>query len=337
MQALPRHQQNLGSLRYMRGGDAWTLHSYMERWRTTGLLVIKDGAIAFESYRMGNGPESRWCSFSMAKSLTASLVGGALHDGSLDTLDRRVETLVPQLVGSAYAGTTIRHLLRMSSGIRWSEDAADPNSDLGLFSALVLAGKKGGPMDLMRTRPRLWAAGTHWNYNTGESFVLGAAVMAATGVPLATYLSKKIWSQVGMEADAYWALDGEDGTELGGASFSATLRDYGRLGLLVLQDGQHGAQRILPAGWRDRAGRPETALTAPGAVLGDYPLGYGYHWWTFADSTAFEAQGLYGQHMLIHPEEQLVIVVWSAWTQPGSFQAEKETWSMFAAVAAALR
>ena len=322
---------------YTHAGQTWTLQGYMERWRNSGFLALKNGEIAFESYGMGNVASSRWCSFSMAKSLTATLVGAALYDGSLDSLDRRVETLVPQLVGTPYAGTTIRHLLRMCSGIDWNDDASNPNSDLAAFSAAVLAGQVGVPMQIMRTRARKWPTGTHFNYSTGESFVLGAAVIAATGMPLATYLSQKIWSRIGMEADAYWTLDGKDGMELGGASFSATLRDTGRLGLLVLRDGVYGTQRILPAGWRDRAGRPENALTAPGAVWGDYPLGYGYQWWSFPNSTSFEAQGLYGQHMFIHPDENLVVVVWNAWLQSGNFQAEQETWSMFNGVVQALR
>ena len=336
MQALTKHALSLMAMTYTHGGQTWTLQSYMERWRNAGFLALKDGKIAYESYGMGNVAASRWCSFSMAKSLTATLVGAALQDGSLDSLDRAVETLVPPLKGSPYAGSTIRHLLRMCSGIDWDDDASKPTSDLAAFSTAVLAGQVGVPMEIMRTRPRKWPTGTHFNYSTGESFVLGAAVIGATGMPLATYLSQKIWSRIGMESDAYWTLDGIGGMELGGASFSATLRDTGRLGLLVLNDGVYGTQRILPAGWRDRAGQPETALTGAGKVWGDYPLGYGYQWWTFPSSTAFEAQGLYGQHMFIHPAENLVIVVWNAWLQSGNYQAEQETWSMFNGVIQAL-
>jgi CubicO group peptidase (beta-lactamase class C family) len=337
VQVLPPHGRSLIALRYVHGGDTWTLQAYQERWRNSGLLVLKNGEVALESYGMGNTASSRWCTFSITKSVTSTLVGAALHDGSLDSLDRRIGTLVPQLAASPYADSTLRHLLRMCSGIRWTEDAANPASDLGALSAMVVAGRVGGPMELMRTRPRDWASGTRFNYSTGESFVLGAAVMAATGMSLSAYLSSRIWSRIGMEANANWTLDGKDGVELGGASISATLRDCGRLGLLMLRDGVHEGRRILPAGWRDLAGRPQDALTAPGAVWGDYPLGYGYQWWPFPGSSAFEAQGLYGQHMYIDPAEDLVVVVWNAWLTPGNFQAEKETWSLFAGIVQALR
>jgi len=337
VQVLPTHARSLIAMRYTHEGSSWALQDYMARWRNSGLLVLKNGEVALESYGMGNTATSRWCSFSMAKSVTATLVGAALHDGSLDSLDRRVETLLPQFVGTPYAGTTVRHLLRMCSGIRWNDDATSPSSDLSAFSAMVVAGQTGAPMQFMRTRARDWPTGTRFNYSTGETFVLGAAVMAATGMSLSSYLSQKIWSRVGMEADAYWTLDGKDGMELGGASISATLRDYGRFALLVLRDGVHGAQRVLPAGWRDLAGRPETSLTAPGQVWTDYPLGYGYQWWSFPGSAAFEAQGLYGQHILVHPGENLVVVIWNAWLQPGNLSAEKETWSLFAGIVEALR
>ena len=115
------------------------------------------------------------------------------------------------------------------------------------------------------------------------------------------------------------------------------MRDFGRLGLLVLRDGVHNGQRLLPAGWRDRAGQAEDALTAPGKVWGDYPLGYGYLWWPFPASSAFEAQGLHGQTLLVHPGENLVVVVFNTWVQAGNFQGEKETWALFEGVANALR
>ena len=143
----------------------------------------------------------------------------------------------------------------------------------------VAAGQAGAVMSQMRARPRAAPAGSVWNYSSGESFVLGAVLAAVTGTSLSSYASARIWSRAGMESDAYWLLEAPGGLELGFGNFSATLRDYGRLGLFALRDGVVGTQRVWPVGWRDLAGRPDTPLTAPGQLLPGYPLGYGYHWW----------------------------------------------------------
>lgn len=335
--ALPAHDRSLLALRYDFGGQPRTPQDYMARHRTAGLLILKRGRIALELYGMGNEPASRWTSFSVAKSLTATLFGTALHSGALDGLDRRTESLLPDFAGTAYDGTTLRQLLRMSSGVRWVETYGDAASDVGLLGAAIKSGQPGAVRALMRSRPRAATPGTVWNYSTGESYVLGAALSAAAQVDLCTLAGQTLWSQAGMESDGYWLLDAPDGLELAGGNFSATLRDYGRLGLFVLREGVVGAQRWLPAGWRDLAGRPDTALTAPGNLYAGYPLGYGYHWWSLPSSTAFTAQGIFGQFLYIDPQEELVGVVWSAWLTASDGDAERETYALLDAAAQELR
>jgi CubicO group peptidase (beta-lactamase class C family) len=135
---------------------------------------------------------------------------------------------------------------------------------------------------------------------------------------------------VGMEVDGYWMLDAPGGQELAGGAFCATLRDYGRLALFVLNDGVVNGQRLLPVGWRDLARRPDTPLTAPGSVIGGYPLGYGYQWWSLPSSAAFTGQGIYGQFMYLNPTENFASIIWGAWLQPNNSAAELETYALLA-------
>lgn len=300
----------------------------MARHRIGGWIVLKNGEVATERYGMGNVESSRWVSFSVAKSVTATLVGAALQDGSLDSLDRRCETLLPALRGGGYEGTTVRQLLRMTSGVRWNESYLDPNSDIARFGEAVRLNRPGAVLDFMRTRPRASTPGAVFNYNTGDTFVLGALLSAATGVDLSSYLSARVWSRTGMEADAYWMVEAPGGLELAGGALSATLRDYARFGLLVLRDGVIGADRMLPDGWRDLAGRPDNPVTAAS--------GYGYQWWSL-DGGSFSGKGIYGQYLFVHPAENLVSVIWGAWLQPINGAADAETLSMLAGVADWLR
>ncbi len=334
---LPPHARSLIGLSYDFGGQSRTPQDYMTRRRTAGLLILKAGEIALELYGMGNVPTSRWTSFSVAKSLTATLAGAAIHSGALGSLDVRIDSLLPDFKGTAYEGTTVRQLLRMSSGVRWVEEYGNANSDVGMMSAAIVAGKPGAVREFMRTRPRASAPGSVWNYSTGETYVLGAALAAASGQNLSSLLQETLWSRAGMESDGYWLLDSPGGLELGGGNFSATLRDYGRLGLFVLHDGVVGTTRWLPTGWRDLAGRPDTALTAPGALYPGYALGYGYQWWSFPGSSAFTGQGIFGQFLCVDPQEDMVAVVWSAWPTPWDSGAEQETYALIDAAAAALR
>ena len=334
---LPTHTRSLRSLSYTHGGRRYSVQEFMDRTRNSGLLVLKDGAVAFESYGLGNTATSRWTSFSIAKSLTSILYGAAIEAQALSHLDLAVQTVLPSLVGGAYDGATIRQLLRMTSGVRWNEDYASPTSDISAMSDVILSQRSGALLDYMAMRPRAAAPGTRWNYSSGETFVLGAALAALTGQRLSQLVTQWIWSRVGMEADGYWLLEAPDALELAAGNFSATLRDYGRLGLFVLREGQIGAQRLLPAGWRDLSGRPDTALTAPGSLLTGYGLGYGYQWWSLPSSTAFTAQGIFGQFLYVDPAEDLVAVVWSAWATPNNGAFEAETYAMLAAAADALR
>ncbi len=340
--ALGAQATPLKDLRYDAGAGPKSVADYMAKARTSGILIIKDGKVALEQYAMGNTERSRWTSFSVAKSLTSTLIGVAVQEGRIRSLDDNVETYVPALRSSAYAGCSIRSLLRMTSGVGWDETySATGDSDIAKLVQAFSSNQPGAVLELMRTRNRATAVGSTFNYSTGESYVLGAVLAAAIGGNLSDYLSSKIWGPAGMEADGYWMLDAPGGTEMGGNNFSATLRDYGRIGMFMLNEGAGNSK--LPSGWRSLAGQPDSPLTTHGNLYPGYPLGYGYQWWSFPDhpslaphENAFTAQGIYGQFIYINPAHRVVAVVWSAWPEAWVDDLEFETYSLLGTAIATL-
>jgi CubicO group peptidase (beta-lactamase class C family) len=340
--SLVSHATSLNNLTYDPGTGLVTLSDYMTKSRTTGLLILKDGEIALERYGMGNTADTLWTSFSVAKSLTSTLIGLALQDGSIASLDDLVKQYLPALSSSEYANCSIRSLLRMTSGVAWIEEyVASGDSDIVRLVEAFSSNQPGAMSELMRTRTRAAPIGEKFNYSTGESYVLGALLAAAVGKNLCEYLAEKIWKPAGMQSEGYWLLDAAGGTEMGGNNFSATLRDYGRLGLFMLSGGAGGSN--LPNGWRTLAGQPDNSVTAHGLLYPDYPLGYGYQWWSFPNDpalapheNAFTAQGIHGQFIYINPTQNVVAVVWSAWSEPWVNELEFETYVLIGTAIATL-
>jgi CubicO group peptidase (beta-lactamase class C family) len=340
---LPPHARPLLDLTFEVGDARHGLSDYMARRRTDGLLILKRGEVALERYGIGSGPESLRLSYSTAKSVTSTLVGAALHDGAIGSLDDRCELYLPRLRGSAYEGVTVRDVMRMCSGVAWSEEE-DGQADDGRLNHALASRRPGSILDLLCTLPRVHRRGTVFNYSTVESCLLGALLAAATGRPLADYCAEKIWGPAGMEADAYWALEAEGGLELGGTGIRACLRDVGRFGQLVLEDGEaFCGRRVLPPGWGDLAGQPDSEPTAFGRLMPSSPAGYGYQWWalphgpTGVHAGAFVAIGACGQYIYVNPPEQVVIAIQSAWRRYRDIDAEVETFSLLRAAVRALR
>ncbi len=286
---------------------AQSLTDFIASQQVAGLLVIQNGAVRLERYGLGQTAASRWTSFSVAKSVTSTLVGAAIKDGSISSIDAPLTNYIGELRGTAYDGVTVRQLLTMSSGVAWNENYTDPNSDLVRFTHYTPVAGLDANVGFARTLHREATPGTKWVYKTLESNLLGTLVIAATGKPLATYLSEKIWSTYGMERDAAWLTD-HIGHEQGGAGLQATLRDFGRYGQLVLDGGVVNGQSIVPAGWFATATHKQFDIGVAGS-------GYGYQWWTY-DTGAFEARGIFGQLVFIDPARKLVIVVLGAWNDP---------------------
>jgi len=344
VRALPPHAQSLADLTYRLGDLSLGVGDYMARRRTAGLLILKGGEIALERYGMGSGPESLWTSFSTAKSITGTLAGAALHDGAIASLDDPCDLYLPRLRGSAYAGVTIRNVLRMCSGVAWREDYnADARSEVYRLGRAMARRRPGAILDLLCELPRVHPQGAVFNYSTGDSCVLAAVVAAATGRPLADYLAERLWGPGGMEADGHWQLESEDGLELGGLGVSARLRDMGRFGLLILADGEAcDGRRVLPLGWRDLATRPDSEATGFGRLTPGDPGGYGYHWWATPPAPGvhagvFAALGAFGQFIYVNPGDQVVAVIQSAWREPQDIAATGETVTLLRAAVRALR
>ena len=306
-QPLPKDVKPFPPIHFDVQGHKYDLYDYLATDRVAGMLVLKNGEIAFEDYEPGTGPDTHWISFSMAKSITSTLVGVALADGSISSLDDPVVRYVPALKGSAYDGVSIRQILTMSSGVHWDETYTDPKSDRRKMLELQLEGKPGELLRYMGSLPRAAPPGSVWNYSTGETFVLGAVVEGATHRHLPNYLSEKIWAPAGMEHDATWWVDGPDGLAWAGSGIGATLRDYGRFALIVANQGRVNGRSIVANGWFDEA--------CVSHMIGGKMVDYGYMWW-IGSNGSFAALGIFGQYMYINPRERLVIVVLSARPKP---------------------
>lgn len=280
------------------------LDAYLAGQRSAALLVVHDSKLRLERYGLGFDGSGRWTSFSVAKSFTSTLVGAALKDGSIKSLDDKVSLYIPDLKGSAYDEVSVRQLLTMTSGVKWNEDYDDPNSDVAKFNNHKPEAGMEALVSYMRKLPREVPAGTRWLYSTGETNLVGMLVQQATKKPLATYLAEKVWGPAGMEQQATWLLS-KTGQEIGGCCVQASPRDYARMGQFILNGAKVNGQSIVPEDWLAQATTKRADIGTPGR-------GYGYQWWTYDDGS-FTARGIFGQGIFIDPKRKLVIVSNANW------------------------
>jgi CubicO group peptidase (beta-lactamase class C family) len=281
------------------------LAGYMDKHHLAGVMVLQHGRVRLQRFGLGFGPEQRWTSFSVAKSVTSTLLGIALQRGDIRSLDDTLGTYIPELRDSAYAKVTVQQLLTMTSGVRWNEDYADAKSDVAQMYLHPCVDGQAHILTYLKKQPRQWPAGTHWNYNTAETDLLGILVQRATHRSLAAYLADTIWKPYGMAADAYWVKDECDGSDTGGSGLSATLGDYARLGQFMLDGGRIAGKPVVAKAWLDGALRRQENVDNP-------DRGYGYLWWTDSDGS-YAAIGIFGQMVYVDPSRQLVIAQVGAW------------------------
>jgi CubicO group peptidase (beta-lactamase class C family) len=294
------------------------IDAYMAGQRSAALVVLHDGKVRLERYGLGFDGSGRWTSFSVAKSITSTLVGAAIRDGHIKSMDDKVTDYIPQMKGSAYDEVTIRQLLTMTSGVKWNEDYADPNSDVARFNNHKPEEGVDALVSYMRRLPREVPAGTRWLYSTGETNLVGILVSQATKKPLATYLSDKIWAPAGMEQQATWLLN-KTGHEISGCCLQAATRDFARFGQFIAGGAMVDGQAIVPPGWLAEATTSRTSIGQP-------ERGYGYQWWTYADGT-FAARGIFGQGIFIDPKRKIVIASnadWAAGARDPAASRERE-------------
>ena len=277
------------------------IRAFMAETKVSGFMVLKDGKVRFEDYGLGLKAEDRWTSFSVAKSFTSTLLGAAIADGSIESVDTPVTDIIPALAGTAYDGVTVGQVAAMTSGVAWNEDYSDPESDVAKMLAIAPVEGESQVVTYARTLKREAPAGEKWVYKTLETNLLGLIVEEATGQSLAAYAAPKIVDPAGFEGGLFWMQD-LTGGNIGGCCISLRLSDYARFGQFALE----GGEGVVPDGWFEKAGSPlvDFASRAPG-------FGYGYQWWTYPG--AYGAQGIFGQAITIVPEEKLVVAVVSNW------------------------
>ena len=284
------------------------LEDYIKEQKVAGLLILQDGKIRMERYALGHSDTSLWSSLSVAKSVTSTLVGVAIKDGYINSVDDFVTDYLPKLKDSSFDSVKIRHLLTMTTGIKWNENYTDPDSDIAGFDKDTIVDGMKAIVSYMRRLPAEAEPGKKFNYSTGVTHLLGALISSATHQSLSHYLSSNIWIPYGMEQTATWRLD-RTGQEMAGCCLQMRLRDFGRFGQFVLEDGYINGESIVPDDWFNKATQIQIPLWPGG--------GYGYGWWIF-NGHSFEALGIHGQMIYIDPSRKLVIAVNSAWPEADS-------------------
>jgi CubicO group peptidase (beta-lactamase class C family) len=298
-------------LTYQYGGETRKIEDFLSQSSTTSLVVLRHGKLLSESYRLGATPLSRFTSWSVAKSFLVTLVGMAVLDKKIASLDDRVDQYVPELKGHAYGEASLKSLMQMASGIKFSEVYTDKFSDINkLFYKVFIFDQ--GVNTSVANAPREAPAGTRFNYISSDSQVLSWVVSKAMGKPLAQLVQERIWQPLGMQASAYWSLDAEGGTELGYCCLNATSKDYAKLGL---QDGRWQGQQLLPTGWVKLVTRPSVPWQEPGAPNSmqangnNGARGYGMHFWVPKNYEGeYYANGVWGQSIWVSEKSATVIV-----------------------------
>lgn len=352
--ALQQADKPLTNVSYTVNGHTWNLQDYLKRQDVTGFLVLKEGKIAYKYLGAGNSDTTLWTSRSVGKAVVSTLVGIAIQQGKIRSLDDLVTDYEPDLKGTAWDGVTLRQLIQHTSGVEWNEDYTNPQSH---FARLTQCEAHPGAYDCVRkivaSLKRAHPAGEQWSYSSGGAWLLGDIVERATGMPLAAWLEQTLWRPGGMAHDGVWHAYQQGKHDVGAHGFNATLEDWGRFGEFVARDGRlANGKALVPDGWFDMA----SAWTqAQKSVSAAHPEGiYGFQWWNNAipanaknvEPTAQQglkdslwALGIYGQVIMVNRAEHLVIVQWSTWPQAEpSFSAQPlEAALMYSAIARQLR
>ncbi len=299
-----------------------SIDDYLSRNPTTGLLIAKDDTILYEHYQYARTDHDRFLSQSMAKTITAMLVGIAISENKIKSIDDLVLAYVPGLANTEYGKTSIRDLLHMSSGVAFTEHY-DGSDDIAQLSRDLFGDHGKDPIaSVAQFNTRIAPPGTKWHYASIETEILGLVLRAAVGEPVADYLRDRIWQPIGAEADASWAIDGS-GQEVAFCCFNAVLRDYARLGRLLAHDGAWEGRQLIPRQWLLDAAtvQPDGAYLAPRAATPYF--GYGYQMWLLpGEQRRFALLGIRGQIILVDPASKLVLVQTAVRTipsEPGSY------------------
>jgi CubicO group peptidase (beta-lactamase class C family) len=307
------------------GGNDQSTVGFIEETDTSALLVLKSGAVCFEDYYLTGGRDVRWISWSVAKSFVSALIGIAVDEGLIGSIDDPITQYVPALSGSAYAGVSIKCILQMSSGARWSEDYSDPNSDIHRLGS-AMSGANSLADFVSQIEPAT-EPGTFCQYNSADTQAIGMLLVAVTGRPIADYMFEKLGEPLGLESPGYWILDSA-GMEMALGGLNLTARDFAKIGELFRNQGVWGAKQIVPTDWVAASINSDAPHLQPGQVIVGghvFPFGYGFQWWIpQGEDGEFSAIGVYNQFVYVDPSREVVIVKLSANRTYGSTTAEAE-------------
>ena len=327
--ALP-HSDHPLDFTYQWQGATLPAEQFLERTYTNALLVMKDGRIVSEIYRNNSNERSRFIGWSMTKSVTSVLIGCALAEGRIDSLDTPIAHYLPELKGGGYDGVSIRQVMQMRSGVDYEEryDFENPGTAASNHIA-ALVRNTARFADVARTIKRIHPPGEFFQYKTLDTAVLGWLVERVTEGSVAAYTARCLWEPLGAESDGFYIMDGPPGTgrEFSGAGFNATLRDFARFGQMMLDGGVADGRRIVSQDWVRQSTRPSGPVDPQRG-------GYGLQWWTMGGSDAYSAIGLQGQYVYVDPATRTVVVKLS-YFPPGDNRAlDAETRAFMAAASA---
>ena len=305
---------------YFFEGEERNFQEDLDHFKTDGLIVLHNGDMLYENYWNGNSASSKHIAFSVSKSFLSALIGIAVGDGLIDSIEDPVTKYIPDFNGTGYEGVRIKDILQMSSGVKFNEDYADPKSDINIFGRAVARGSSF--RDFSKTLEREKTPGTYHHYVSIDTQVLGFLLAEVTGVSVQDYLYEKIWNKIGMEQGAYYITDNL-GVEMALGGLNATLRDYAKFGQLYLNDGNWMGEQVVPAEWVKASYNPDGPHLKPGEHdMSSSPWGYGLQWWVpgFPD-TDYTASGVYNQYIYIDPLTNVVVAKTSS---NHRYTAEKE-------------
>jgi CubicO group peptidase (beta-lactamase class C family) len=311
-------------------GQIRSADEIMERTYTNALLIMKDGRIVSEIYRNNSDENTRFIAWSMTKSLTSILIGCALAEKRIESLDTPITDYISELKTGAYDGVSIRHIMQMRSGVEYEERYDFSNPGVAAKNHIVaLVRNTARFADVATSLPQIHEPGDVFQYKTIDTAVLGWLIERVTKSSVAAYTAQCLWEPLGAESDGYYIMDGSPGTgrEFSGAGYNATLRDYARVGQMMLDGGIANGQRIVSEDWVRQSTRPV-------GKEDNHRGGYGLQWWTIGASNAYTALGLQGQYIYIDPDTRTVIVKLSYFPPGDNSDVDSETLAFMAAASA---
>jgi CubicO group peptidase (beta-lactamase class C family) len=318
-------------------GSRYSLNEYFKRNFVTGFLVLHNDQIIIEKYFHEADRNSRFVSQSLSKSVVSILVGTAVEEGAIKSVEDPVTKYLPYLSKSGYRNVTVKNLLQMSTGVNYSENYRDPKSGAALIGAALLTGNPSFKNYVQSIQETKTAPGSKFEYQSVNTQVLGLLLEKVTGKRLNTYAQEKLWSKIGAQSDAFFYESKKQPDTCAFACFNATVRDYARVGLMMLQGGALGKQRVVSNAWVHDSTTPDAPYLKPkpGGPEGGY--GYAYQWWVPpGQDGVFMALGIYGQCIYVNPARHIVIVQTSAWPEPVSDLLEAEQGAAFEKIARAI-